>query len=260
MLAYSESGVGPALVLLHAFPLDRSLYRDVTQPLADAGWHVITPDLPGFGESEETVSSIDSMASRVANLLDVMGVHSAVIGGCSMGGYVAMSFAAQFPKRTAGLVLIDTKADADVTEDARANRERIASQVEAAGSTVALAATLPDSMLSPTTLAERGDVVAWLKATVLDQTAQGVAAAQRAMSVRTEQFETLAALRVPVLCIRGADDRVSSADDHSRMAQAAHDAQDVTVPDAGHLVPIEQPEAFVTHVAAYLHHIRAPHC
>ena len=259
MLAYASMGEGPAVVLLHAFPLDRSLYSDVVGPVADAGWQVITPDLPGFGASPDIVPSIDDMASRVAELLDHLGVHSAVVGGCSMGGYVAMAFASQYPNRTAGLVLIDTKGNAD-GDEARANRERIASQVETSGSTDALAVTQVDAMFSAHTKAHRPDVVAWLQRTIRAQAPAGVSAAQRAMADRAEQFEMLARLRVPVLCVRGTEDALSSAADHTRMAEAAVDGLDVTVADAGHLVPIEQPEAFCSRLLPFLAQVRGPHC
>lgn len=259
VLAYSEFGSGPALVLLHAFPLDRTLWRDVVEPLAAQGWHVITPDLPGFGESTETVASIDDMANQVAVLLNNLGVHSAVVGGCSMGGYVALAFAAQFHERTAGLILVDTKGSAD-GEEAYANRVRIAQQVLDSGSTAALAATQPDLMFSAATKANRPEVVQWLKDTILHQVPASVANAQYAMAARAEQFETLTAAHVPVLCIRGAEDALASAYDHTRLAQASGDGLDITVVDAGHLVPIEQPQAFVEHVSAFLSHIRTPHC
>lgn len=259
MLAYSEIGTGPALVLLHAFPMDRSLWSDVAAPLAAQGWRVITPDLPGFGASEAPMTSIDDAAVRVASLLNELGEHAAVVGGCSMGGYVAMAFAAQFPERTAGLLLIDTKGNAD-GDEARANRERIAEQVLTSGSTAALAVTQPDVMLSAETREQRAQVTAWLQAVIRAQRPEGVAAAQRAMARRAEQFAMLAGLHVPVLCMRGSDDAISSADDHARMARAAHDGLDVTVPGAGHLVPIETPAAFVQHVGTYLTHLRTPHC
>lgn len=259
MLAYSEFGSGPALVLLHAFPLDRTLWRDVVEPFAAEGWRVITPDLPGFGESPETVATIDDMASQVALLLNQLGINSAVVGGCSMGGYVALAFAAQFPERTAGLVLVDTKGNAD-GDEARANRARVAQQVLDSGSTAALAVTQADIMFSAATKANRPDVVRWLKHTINQQRPDGVANAQHAMAARAEQFEMLAGLHKPVLCIRGAEDALASADDHTRMALASGDGIDVTVVDAGHLVPIEQSAAFVEHVAAFLQRIRTPHC
>ena len=258
-LAYAQYGDGPVVVLLHAFPLSRDLWRDVAPSIAKHGWHVIAPDLPGFGASPATVSGIDGMAAAVAGLLDGRGVQSAVIGGCSMGGYVALEFARQFPARVAGLLLVDTKASAD-DDDARANRERIASHVQVADSTAGLAATMPDTLLGATTRSEHPLLVEWTKAQILANSPAGVAAAQRAMASRRAQFDTLASLRVPVLCIRGAEDAVSSAADHAAMAAAAHDAVEVTVPAAGHLLPIEQPGAFVDHAIAFLQQVRGPHC
>ena len=258
-LAYSETGSGPALVLLHAFPLSRDLWRDVVDDLAACGWRVITPDLPGFGASTATVDSMDAMANEVAVLLEELGIHSAVVGGCSMGGYVALSFAHQFPKRVAGLVLVDTKASAD-PEESRANRARVADQVEASGSTQALAVAMPDSLLCESTRTQKPELVAWAKAQILANSATGVAAAQRAMAMRREQFDTLASLHAPVLSIRGAEDAVSTAADHAAMAAAAHDAVDVEVPGSGHLLPIEQPSAFVAHMKAFLQRVRGPHC
>ncbi len=259
MLAYAETGSGPALVLLHAFPLDRTLWRDVVGHIAASGWRVITPDLPGFGASEESVGSLEDSASAVATLMNNLGENAAVIGGCSMGGYVALAFAAQYPDRTAGLILTDTKASAD-GDEARANRERIALQVLDSGSTAALASTMPDSMLSPSTLASRPEVREWLKATILQQRPTSVAAAQRAMAERPERFEALRALRVPVLSLRGADDLTATAEDHRRMADAAGDALDVVVPGAGHLLPIEQPAAFAEQVVGFLRRLRTPSC
>lgn len=259
MLAYAEYGSGAALVLLHAFPLDRTLWSEVAEPLAADGWQVVVPDLPGFGESTVAVATIDDMAVSVADLLDHLSVQSAIVGGCSMGGYVAMAFARLYPERTAGLILVDTKASADGAE-ARANRERIATQVQAAGSTDALATTQPDVMFSAATRADRPAVVEWLLRTIRAQTPSGVAAAQRAMAQRVEQFDLLSSLRVPVLCVRGAEDGIALAADHAAMATAAHDALDITVEGAGHLLPIEQPEAFVEHVSAFLRSVRGARC
>ena len=256
-LAFSERGEGPALVLLHAFPLSRALWDDVVAQID--GWRVFTPDLPGFGATSTPVASIDAMADAVAAMLDRCGVQTAVIGGCSMGGYVALAFAERYPQRVAGLVLADTKASAD-PEDVRAHRDRIASQAEAAGSTQALAVTMSETLLGATTREHHPELVEWVKSQILANSAAGVAAAQRAMAARRAQFETLAALRVPVLCIRGAEDLPSTAEDHSAMAAAAIDAVNVEIPGAGHLLPVEQPTAFLAHLLPFLKRVHGPHC
>ena len=259
-LACTEQGAGPALVLLHAFPLSRDLWREVAPTLAAAGWRIITPDLPGFGESREVIApTVDAMADEVAALMDELGVQTAVVGGCSLGGYVALAFAHRYPQRVAGLVLADTKASAD-DDVARANRERVVQQVEHSGSTHALAVAMPDTLLGESTRASQPALVAWVQHQIDANTAAGVAAAQRAMATRSAHFDTLSQLRVPVLCIRGSEDLPASAADQVAMAVAATDVVAVEVEGAGHLLPIEQPAAFVEHVGAFLARVRGPHC
>ena len=128
------------------------------------------------------------------------------------------------------------------------------------GSTAALAVTQADIMFSAATKAQRPEVVHWLQDTIGRQDPSGVANAQYAMAGRAEQFAMLACLHQPVLCIRGAEDALASAEDHARMASASGDGLDVTIADAGHLVPIERPLEFVKHAVPFLLYIRAPHC
>lgn len=128
-----ESGTGTPLVLLHAFPLNASMWSAQLDGLPGTTGHearVLAPDQRGFGGTELGTGepSLDAVADDVALLLDAAGIERAVIGGLSMGGYVALAFARRHPRRMAGLLLANTKATAD-TDTARANRERIAGAV-----------------------------------------------------------------------------------------------------------------------------------
>lgn len=128
-----ESGTGTPLVLLHAFPLSAAMWsaqlETLPGPTGDRA-RVVAPDQRGFGGaglgSEEP--SLDTVADDVARLLDAAGIDRTVLGGLSMGGYVAMAFAERHPDRLAGLLLANTKATAD-PGPTRANRERIAAAV-----------------------------------------------------------------------------------------------------------------------------------
>jgi pimeloyl-ACP methyl ester carboxylesterase len=124
-IAYEDRGTGPGLVLLHAFPLDSSLWEHQAGALADR-FRVIVPDLPGFGGSAVSAGlTVDSIADVVAELLDHLGVNErVVVGGLSMGGYAALAFARLYPQRVRALVLADTKADPD-DEAGRANRDKL---------------------------------------------------------------------------------------------------------------------------------------
>ncbi len=192
--------MAPTVVLLHAFPLDARLWDDVVDAVAGAGWDVVVPDLRGFGESAygedgpDDEPSLVWMARDVLGILDRVGVNSAVVVGLSLGGYVAMELVRQDASRIAGLALVDTKASAD-TEEARANRLRVAEQVLEAGSTTALARAMLPGLLGATTLAARPEVVERVRGWIEDADPAGVAWAQRAMAARPDSHDDLAGAR-----------------------------------------------------------------
>lgn len=134
LLAFTEQGSGPVVVLLHGFPLNRVMWAEQIQTLS-AAHRVIAPDLRGHGDSPapDAVYTMDSMADDVVELLDGLGVaEPVVVGGLSMGGYVALAMALKHPCRLRGLMLIDTRAAADAPEAAK-GREVTAQAVLKAG-------------------------------------------------------------------------------------------------------------------------------
>src|SRR2546421_2520023 len=126
-----ESGTGVPLVLLHAFPLNSAMWLSQREGLVD-DCRVITPDLRGFGGTPLGVDepSLDVLADDIARLLESNDLDQVVLGGLSMGGYVAMAFVRRHADRVRALLLADTKAIAD-PEPARADRERIAGILDA---------------------------------------------------------------------------------------------------------------------------------
>ncbi len=125
-----DEGVGPAIVLLHAFPCDGSMWDAQAAALRDAGWRTLVPDLPGFGESALPPGDpdLEGVASIVADAIAARGVDRYFLGGLSLGGYLSMAWLRVRPQPVLGLLLCDTKASAD-GEAAMHNRERIAREV-----------------------------------------------------------------------------------------------------------------------------------
>ena len=111
------------LVLLHAFPLNARMWEGQLA-LADTGWHVIAPQLRGFdgGAGDPPAASIDDYAGDVIDLLDALHVKQAVIGGLSMGGYVAFALLRLAARYVQGLILADTRSQADTPEGRRRAR------------------------------------------------------------------------------------------------------------------------------------------
>jgi pimeloyl-ACP methyl ester carboxylesterase len=253
--------MAPTVVLLHAFPLDKRLWDDVVDAVADAGWDVVVPDLRGFGESAypedgpDDEPSLTWMARDVLGILDRIGVNSAVVVGLSLGGYVAMELARQDPSRIAGLALLDTKASAD-TEEARANRLRVADQVLEAGSTAALARAMLPALLGATTHETRPEIVERVRGWIEEADPAGVAWAQRAMAARPDSHADLAALTVPALVLWGDEDTLSPRPEQESMVEALRDARAVEVPGSGHLTAVEDPAAVVTALVTFLDDVR----
>ena len=184
---------GPVVVLLHGFPLSRAMWDE---QLAGIGsiYRVIAPDLRGFGESPvpEGVYTMDAMADDVVELLETLEIMGpVVVGGLSMGGYVALSLAARYPTRVQALMLMDTRAGADTPEAAQ-GREATAKAVLAADSVAPVVDAMLPRLFSKLTLEQHPERVEPMKA-VMEQTApQGVAGALRGMASRPDRRGDLA--------------------------------------------------------------------
>ena len=250
-IAYSDLGTGPGLVLLHAFPLDASMWRDQIGVLAEK-FRVIAPDLPGFGGSAVSAGlSIDSIADVVAELLDHLGVNERVIVvGLSMGGYAALAFARLYPQRVRALVLADTKADPD-DADGRAARDKMIQLVTDQGPAAVIEQMLP-KMLAPATAERHPEVVRYVRETAAGQKAEGIVAALKALRDRPDARPGLGHVSFPTLVIVGEADAITPSEKAQDLAGQIPNARLVTIPDAGHLSNLENPVAFAAAVREFL--------
>ncbi|WP_020657332.1 alpha/beta fold hydrolase [Amycolatopsis benzoatilytica] len=232
------------LVLLHAFPLDARMWDPVRAPLAER-LRVITPDQRGLGRSPlpetDAEPSLAHAARDVVALLDKLGLDQVVIGGCSMGGYLAMAVLREAPERVAGLILIDTKATSD-TPEAAEMREVVAKRAEEEG----VAGWLADANL-PKLLADTAspDVVTRVRELIDAQPPSGVAWASRAIRTRPDSVELLRETEIPALVIVGERDILTPLEDANTMVEALPNATLVVVPEAGHLSSLEAPASVV---------------
>lgn len=247
-----EAGSGTPVVLLHAFPLNASMWSAQREALG-ATHRVLCPDQRGFGGTMlgHDEPSLDDVADDVAAMLDARKVDTCVLGGLSMGGYVAMAFLRRHAERVTALVLADTRASAD-TPEAAAHRLRIADAVVEAGNSALLVEEMLPALVGTTTKERRALVYGRVKALVERAPAYAVAWAQRAMAARPDSFDTLRAVRVPTLVVVGEQDSISPRADAEAMADAVPGARLVAIPDSGHLTAVETPDEFNAAVAAFL--------
>src|SRR5687767_14168229 len=109
MLSFHERGRGDPVLLIHAFPLDHTMWEPQVKYFEDR-FRIITPDIPGFGESESIGPlSIAQLAEEMVALIDHLGLERCVVAGLSLGGYIALSMAVKHPGGIAKLILAHTR-------------------------------------------------------------------------------------------------------------------------------------------------------
>ena len=249
---YEDVGKGLPVVLLHAFPLDRAMWEPQLAPLAAAGFRVLAPDLPEFGETTpgSEVFNIERSADVLADLLEEIGIEKAVVGGLSMGGYIALAFARRHPDRLIGLILADTKAAPD-DPDAKANRDRLIADVKAGGASAAAEALLP-KLFGPTTRDQKPEVIERAQSIILRQRGAAIIAALYALRDRPDAAPGLESIGVPTLVLVGEHDAVTPPAVAEQLAGHIRGADLITIPGSGHLANLENPEAFNSAVIPFL--------
>lgn len=245
----SAAGSAPDLVLLHAFPLDASMWDGYP-----AAGRVLLPHQRGFGGTDLGADepSLDRVADDVAALLDRAGSRRVILGGLSMGGYVVMA-CLRHPavrERCAGIILADTRPTPDAPAAAE-RRLRMADRVLAEGTQLLQEETVP-SLLGETTWRERPGVVQRVRAIVRSVPAPAVAWAQRAMAARPDSTQTLRDADLPALVVAGAEDVLTPPEECEAMAKLLRDARFVCIPRAGHLTALEEPALFTEAVSGFL--------
>jgi pimeloyl-ACP methyl ester carboxylesterase len=241
-LFYEVLGDGPAVVLLHAFPMNHNLWRPVAERLATR-YRVVLPDLRGLGQSGvgEGPATMAKQAHDLLRICDAAGVRKAVFGGVSIGGYVLFEFWRRWRERVSALILADTRPQAD-TESARTSRLQAAEQVEKQGAASYIEAFLP-KLIAPTTQSNRPDLVDELKRMAAASSAAGIAAVQRGMAERPDSVPTLRTIAVPTLLLFGDQDTATPFAEGELMKREIADSRLYSLPYAGHLAIFEQAEA-----------------
>ena len=252
LVAYTDEGEGRPLLLLHGYPLSRRLWQPQVSGLSATG-RLIAPDLRGHGQTDATPGpcSVEQYADDAARLLDALGLTQPIIvGGLSMGGYIALAFQRRHPQRVAGLILAATRAGADSAEG-KAKRDEAAAAARAQGTRAIIDSMLP-KMLAPRTYQTRPDIVAEARAIMAATPVAGILGALAALRDRPDATQQLATIRQPVLVIHGADDQLIPPSAAEAMAQALPNSRLALLPGCGHLLNLEQPAAFTAAVRTFV--------
>ena len=249
-LAVEVRGEGRAVLFVHGFPFDRTMWRHQLAGLSR--WKRIAPDLRGAGESGAgTVEySMGRYADDLIAVLDAVGVSQAVVCGLSLGGYILFELVRRFPERVRGVVLCDTRPQAD-SADARRNRDELTALAAQSGPDAVAERMLP-GLLSPVTLADQPEVMTQCRDMARRWSVPGMVGALHAMRERPDSTAVLGTIRVPTLVVVGAEDKPTPPAVAEAMARAIPGARYAVIPGAGHIAPLEQPLATSRVLADFL--------
>jgi pimeloyl-ACP methyl ester carboxylesterase len=251
-LTWREAGEGAALLLLlHGFPFDSRLWEPQLAALPP-GWRGIAPDLRGFGGSEAggLPLTMEQHARDSLALLDHLGVTRAVVCGLSMGGYVAFGLWRKAAERLRGLVLADTRPEAD-SEAARGGRQQMLDLLARDGVPAAAESMLP-RLLGQSSLDSRPQVVERVRRLAVAQSPAGIGPAIVRLMSRPDSTPLLPQIDRPVLVVVGEEDAITGTDVAMQMHGQMAAAELALIRHAGHLSNLEQPEAFTAALDRFL--------
>lgn len=243
-MAYDESGNGRPLLFVHGYPLSRTLWQGQVSELADVG-HVLAPDLRGHGESSATPGSysMDLLADDLNSFLDALHINQpVVICGLSMGGYVTFAFYRKYKARVAGLIFAATKAGAD-TAEGKANRDKAAATAQEKG-VKAIAESMLPKMFAPKTYEANPALVVQARTMMENTSLAGVVGDLMGMKERLDSTPLLAEIDKPTLVLHGADDQLIPSKEGEAIHNGIKGSRLQLLPDAGHLLNLEQPALF----------------
>jgi 3-oxoadipate enol-lactonase len=250
-LAYHDQGRGLPLVFLHAFPLNRTMWADQEKALTSQ-FRVVTIDLRGHGESDAPLGryTVDQAADDVRGLLNHLSIQQAVFVGLSMGGYILFAFYRKYAERVRGLVLADTRAQADAEEGKQARFEM--AQIAYHQGAGAIADIMIPKLLSPAATRTKPELVQRVRAMIEGNQVSGIAGDLMAMAERPNSIPLLRQITCPTQLIVGELDLPTPPADAKLMADRIPNARLTIIPGTAHLSNLEQPDRFNETIQTFL--------
>jgi pimeloyl-ACP methyl ester carboxylesterase len=247
-VSYFDQGQGSVVLLIHAFPLNRTMWEPQLARLSSE-FRVLAPDIRGFGGSQPPSPwTMEGMADELDEFLETLEIPECAVVGVSMGGYIALSFCGKYPKRIGQLVLSNSRARADNETEKAARNEMIAA-LEQTGPSI-----LPDRML-PRLLKPNPqiEVVENVRKMIDDVSASAAIHALMAMRDRPDSSTLLYRIGCPTMVIAGAEDAIIRVADSRAMADVIPGSHFQRIPNSGHLSNLENPQQFNQALLDFLH-------
>ncbi len=244
-----------AIIFIHGFPFDHHMWNNQTGKFS-SNYFCITYDVRGLGDSEpgDGQYTMESFVDDLEIVMDESNVNKPVLCGFSMGGYISLRAVEKMEEKFSGLILCDTKSGADNNEG-KINRSLGIKKINSEGVKKFVGDFIPNCF-SDFSLENRNELVNKTIRGSESYSPTGIKGCLLAMVGRTDTTEYLSKLKIPTLVLCGEEDNLTTPDVMMGMADRIHNSEFYTIPKAGHLSPIENPEAVNKHIESFLKRIK----
>jgi pimeloyl-ACP methyl ester carboxylesterase len=246
-ISYSDSGKGTAVVLLHGFLENKTMWDIYVTELRQKN-RIITIDLLGHGETESLgyIQTMEENADVVHEVLSKLRIRKAILVGHSMGGYVALAFAELYPEKMKGLVLLNSTSKEDSSERKK-NRDRAIKAVKKDYETFIRLSI--SNLFSEDNREILSNEIEGVKIQAIKTPLQGIVASLEGMKVRKDREFLLHTTTYPKLLILGKKDPVLNYEENLEQIKNT-DVELITFPD-GHMSSIENQVELITVLADF---------
>jgi pimeloyl-ACP methyl ester carboxylesterase len=258
MLAYSDSGQGETIVLLHGFCENKSIWKSVQENL-QKNHRIICIDFPGFGESDIYYSdfSMETLADEVARVLHTLEIQKCILIGHSMGGYVTLAFAEKYPELLFAFGLFQSTALPD-NEQRKHNRDKTLAFIEKYG-LKQFAESFVQQLFYPKNRAYLINEINALKRMTESSHIDAVVGCTIAMRNRKDRTHVLQQTTLPVLLVYGKEDQTLPIATMQAQMELCKNPVIHLLAETGHVAMIERPQESVKIIASFIQHTYAAH-
>jgi len=252
-VSYSDEGPveGRVVIFIHGFPLNKSMWDMQIEALKDE-YRVIAYDIRGHGDSESGYDhfSIDLFVKDLLGLMLSLNIEKAVLCGLSMGGYIALNAAINFPEQFDALILSDTSCTAD-SPKSRNKRIEVIESIKLNGIET-FADDSINNMFSSGSIAAKGTEIASVREMIVNTSSPSIYNSMHALATRKETCSRLAEIKMPVLIMAGDEDKIAPPITAMVMHQNIRGSVFSIIEKAGHLSNMENPYEFNYQVKKFL--------
>ncbi len=229
------------IIFVHGFPYDHTMWDFQIEELSKE-YFCVTYDIRGLGESYigDGQYTMEAYAWDLFSIMDELHIEKPILCGLSMGGYIALRAVEKEQNRFAGLILCDTRSEAD-DNNGKIKRSNAIDKISVQGVEAFVNDFVPNCFhpRTPKRLAEMYNQIFY---TAKNQNSVGVKGALIAMLSRRDTTDSLKQIKIPTLVLVGAEDALTPPKVMKKISKNIKKSKFYVVPKAGHMTPLENPD------------------